>query len=85
MENNLDDPRVTESRIRDIRMRPFLNAIYREWYDFILANIPEGERSVLEIGSGGSFLKDLRPSLVASDILRVSNVDVVLWTLAPSR
>lgn len=75
---SVDDPRTTDARRRIILEKPFLRRIYSEWYDQIRAALPPGPGAVLEIGSGGGFLKQCYPELVASDILLVPGVDVVL-------
>ena len=54
---SVDDPRTTEARRRIILEKPFLRRIYSEWYDQIGAALPSGPGAVLEIGSGGGFLK----------------------------
>jgi len=75
---DLDDPRTTELRRQIILEKPFLQRIYREWYDRIQAALPSGPGAVLELGSGGGFLKSCLPEMVTSDILRLSGIDVVL-------
>lgn len=74
----VDDPRTTEARRRIILEKPFLRRIYSDWYDQICAALPPGPGAVLEIGSGGGFLQQRYPELVASDILPVTGIDVVL-------
>ena len=75
---DLDDPRTTEQRRRIILDKPFLRKIYAEWYDQINNALPQRPGTVLEIGSGGGFLKSLLPDLVTSELLPISGVDVVL-------
>lgn len=54
-----------------IRERPLLKHCYDDWYARMLADV----RSVpvpgalLELGSGGSYLKDIEPSLITSDVV----------------
>ena len=46
-----------------------------------LAECPQhrvGELPVLELGSGGGFLKKLLPGLITSDILHIPSVDIVI-------
>ena len=75
---DLDDPRTTERRRQIILAKPFLRKIYAEWYAQIVAALPTRPGRVLEIGSGGGFLKSLLPELVTSELLAISWVDVVL-------
>lgn len=74
----LDDPRATLAH-RDIILRkPFLKRVYRNWYRLMQeesGSLPAGK--VLEIGSGGGFIKDLYPEVVTSDILALPHVDLV--------
>lgn len=73
---SVDDPRTTALRRRIIREKSFLNALYREWYCRLLALMPT-PGTVLEIGSGAGFLKELRPDIIASEVFRTPGVDVV--------
>ena len=66
-----DDPRTTELRREVIRRKPFLQAIYREWYDTVAREV-SGTR-VLELGSGAGFL----PNAITSEILFVRGVDLI--------
>ena len=45
---DLDDPATTELRQRVIASKPFLKAIYMEWYSLLAASLPPGEGQVLE-------------------------------------
>ncbi|MFH1739659.1 MAG: class I SAM-dependent methyltransferase [bacterium] len=77
-ELDLDDPRTTESRRKIVLKKNFLRQIYQEWYQTILAAIPEGEGEILELGSGAGFLRDYAPDIVTSDILLCPHVNVIL-------
>ena len=72
----VDDPRTTTLRRRIISEKPFLRALYQDWYGFLLDKVPQGGR-VLEIGSGAGFLKELMPELITSEIFPVPGVDLV--------
>ncbi len=76
---DIDAPETTLLRRQIIQEKPFLKMIYREWYDFLMMALP-GQISgpVLELGSGGGFLKQLMPSLLASDVLPLPFTDIVL-------
>ena len=75
---DIDDPRTTQLRCQIIRQKVFLREIYKEWYAAIASALPSGEGSVLEIGSGAGFLKDIIPDLITSEVLYCSNVNMVL-------
>lgn len=78
---DLDDPSRADLHRRIIRDKPFLQAIYDEWYGFIIGNIPQGAGAVLEIGSGAGFLKERVPETITSEVVHVNSVDVVLDAL----
>lgn len=75
-EFDLDDPR-SSIRHRDIILhKSFLRKIYQEWYsNFIRASqsVPPG--ILLELGSGGGFLKEVLPRVITSDILELPHVE----------
>ena len=75
---DLDDPRTTELRLSIIQGKPFLRQLYCEWYEEICAAIPEGDAPVLELGSGGGFLRDFIPGLITSDVFRIPQLSLVL-------
>jgi SAM-dependent methyltransferase len=54
-----------------ILSRPLMKLNYDDWYRRMLADADTApERGlVLELGSGGSYLKDLRPGIVTSDVV----------------
>ena len=58
--------------------KPFLRRIYNDWYAWLAGSLPEGEGRVLELGSGGGFLKDQLLETIASDIVPSNHVNVVL-------
>jgi len=70
-ELDVDDPRTTEFRRDIIRRKPFLQALYTEWYELVAREI-SGPR-VLELGSGAGFL----PQSITSEILFVRGVDLI--------
>ena len=76
-----DDPRTTELRRRIIKEKAFLRKIYEEWYADLIAAIPEPQTCpglVLELGSGGGFLKELLPECITSEVFPCAGVDTVL-------
>jgi SAM-dependent methyltransferase len=75
---DLDAPETTELRRQIIRGKPFLEAVYQEWYDLITDRLPDIQGSVLELGSGAGFLNEQIPDLITSDVFPVSGVDRVI-------
>lgn len=74
---DLDSPETTALRREVILSKPFLRAVYEDWYRAIAAHVPEGDGAVLEIGAGGGFLELVLPGLITSEVFYVSGVDVV--------
>ena len=73
----LDDPSTTLLH-RDILLnKSFLKALYTDWYGQFQDYTPPVDGYLLEIGSGGGFLKEVIPSVVTSDILPLPHVDQV--------
>jgi SAM-dependent methyltransferase len=73
-----DSPAALELRTRVLRHKPFLHNLYCEWYGHIAAALPPGPGAVVELGAGGSFLREFVPGLVTSDILPHGVVQVAL-------
>lgn len=75
---DIDSPETTTLRLRIIKEKPFLRKLYSEWYASIAWHLPRNlDGSVVEIGSGGGFLKDIIPGLVTSEVLRIPDVDLI--------
>lgn len=75
---DLDDPKTTLAHRDIIKAKPFLKKIYEEWYNTIiksLKDVPEGD--ILEIGSGGGFLKEIFSQIITSDIMPLECCDKV--------
>src|SRR6186997_2252001 len=75
---DLDDPKTTEVRREIIASKGFLRRLYQEWYDDIAGALPDIAGPVLELGSGGGFLKQRVPDLITSEVFPISDVGVVL-------
>ena len=75
---DIDSPDATRLRCQIIRQKPFLRQIYDMWYDAIDGLLPRGiGGAVLELGSGGGFLKDRIPGLIASEVLYSPGMDIL--------
>ncbi len=77
-ELDIDDPNTTLIHREIILSKPFLKEIYLRWYSDIMARtkgIPN--KKIIEIGSGGGFLKDVYPEVITSDIMPLNVCDMV--------
>jgi SAM-dependent methyltransferase len=81
---DLDSREATAVHARLIREKPFLRRLYEHYYDeydaAIQRSTPGG--AILEIGSGGGFYREMRPSLLSIDIRPGADVDLVGSALA---
>jgi len=76
---DIDAPETTAIRWRIIQEKPFLKQIYQEWYASLAAALPDvPDGPVLELGTGGGFLKGFVPDLITSEAFHVPNIDVVV-------
>ncbi len=74
----LDSPETSLKHWQVIREKPFLYRIYSQWYEEISAAIPRGDKPVLEIGSGGGFMREFVSGLLCTDIMPLAHNDMVL-------
>jgi SAM-dependent methyltransferase len=65
---SLDDPSTTELRKQVISSKPFLKAIYNEWYSMLAAEVPPGPGVVLELGSGAGYCDRYISGLITSEV-----------------
>ena len=75
---NLDDPQTTVLRAQVIRQKPFLQKIYKEWYQSLSYALPIVDGPVLELGSGAGFLKEQIQGLITSDVFNLPLIDLVI-------
>lgn len=76
-----DDPRTTELRRKIIKEKAFLRKLYEEWYRALIAAIPAAEAcpgKILELGSGGGFLREMLPECLSSEVFPCAGVDMTL-------
>jgi len=72
----LDSVERTLAHKEILRTKSFLRKNYLFWYDFLVQDF--GSKSpdeILEIGSGGGFLKEVLPGIITSDIQPIAGVD----------
>lgn len=74
---DLDDPATTHLRKEIIQSKPFLRAIYDEWYSIIATQLPDIKGTVLELGSGAGYCDRLIPGLITSEIFFTPAVRIV--------
>jgi len=75
---DLDDPATTQLHRRIIQEKPWLRRVYIDFYRQFVQAVPNPEGKVLvELGSGGGFLKEIIPNVITSDVLELPNVDRV--------
>lgn len=79
---SIDDPQTTVLRTEIIREKVFLRRIYQTWYKMLIENIPAGDGTVAEVGSGAGFLKALYPAAITSEVFYSVNVDIVCNAMA---
>lgn len=58
------------------RRKPGLRAVYQNLFKDMIAELAEG--SVLEIGSGGGYFKELCPRAISTDIGKLPGLDLVV-------
>jgi SAM-dependent methyltransferase len=75
---DLDDPATTLLCGKILRSKPFLRNLYADFYEQFKNAVQQPEKKVLvELGSGGGFIKDVMPNVITSDILIGVDVDKV--------
>jgi SAM-dependent methyltransferase len=79
---NLDDPAVSVLHARIIQNKPFLKRIYIDFYRQFEKTIPDFEGKVLvELGSGGGFIKEVIKNVITSEVIELPDVDKVFSAL----
>ncbi len=59
-----------------IKEKKFLNLVYKTFYQKLLKiDFPRGE--IIELGSGGGFIKEINPNIITSDIISGLEIDKV--------
>ncbi len=79
--NYLDDVAVTELHRDIINRKPFLKKLYTDFYSTLQAETGNDHQVVIELGSGGGFIKQIWPAVTTSDVLNVSCVDMIFSAL----
>jgi len=75
---DLDERTTTILHAKIIPKKPFLRRLYVNFYKELENAVPSIEKKVVvEIGSGGGFIKDMISTVITSDLLDLPNVDRV--------
>ncbi len=78
----IDSPERTIYHRQLILGKPFLRKIYENWYQefkLSISGLPSG--ILLELGSGGGFLKELIPDVICTDIIPLPTNDMTFSAL----
>ena len=79
---DLDDPATTVLHAEIVQKKAFLRRLYVDFYLELRRNVPDYKKKVLvELGSGGGFMKDVIGNVITSDILELPHVDKVFSVL----
>jgi SAM-dependent methyltransferase len=75
---DLDDPSTTLLHGKILRSKLFLRKLYADFYGQFKNAVQQPDNKVLvELGSGGGFIKEVILNVITSDILKVEGVDKV--------
>lgn len=78
----LDSPERTVYHGSLIKSKKFLRKLYEQWYAELLCEIPLlPEGLLIELGSGGGFLKELVPNMICSDVIELPLNDMTFSAL----
>ncbi|MBV6340321.1 MAG: methyltransferase domain-containing protein [Candidatus Magnetobacterium sp. LHC-1] len=79
----LDDPQTTSLHAEIIKKNYYLKALYVDFYS-ILSDAIDGiyeNKLIVELGSGGGFIKDIIPNVVTSDVIASPTIDMQISIL----
>ncbi|MSR42390.1 MAG: hypothetical protein EXS10_10915 [Phycisphaerales bacterium] len=74
----LDDPEVSNARGALLQRHAYLHRLYTHWYEQLRSELPQREGDVLELGSGGGFLRDVIANVITSDVMKLTGVDRII-------
>jgi len=78
----LDAPEKTLQHRQIIRQKKFLRKLYEQWYGEFIREIPGlPNQRLIELGSGGGFLKELEPRVICTDLLELPDNDMTISAL----
>ena len=78
-----DDVAATLRHAEIIRRKPFLKKLYTEFYNLFKEFTPKipKDGTLIELGSGPGFIKDIIQETVTSDILALPGIDKIFSAL----
>lgn len=80
MDNKLDTPGMVIEHSKTIQQNKFLKMLYRDFYNRLIpTDIPTGQ--IIELGSGGGFIKEIIPTVKTSDVVAGPGIDMVFSAL----
>ncbi len=78
MPKNFNSDAALEEHKELIKRKKFLYQIYLDFYNSLIPkNVPQGK--IVELGSGGGFLKEVIPEVITSDVISGSGIDKVFF------
>ena len=81
---NLDDLQLTGLHADILHKKRFLKKLYFDFYrrlkESIDDTVQDGSK-IIELGSGGGFIKDVIPNAITSDVLNIPSVDLIFSAL----
>ena len=82
-EIDFDSVEASEKAIEIMRTKKCLHDVYVEKYRLLMKEAVKNlklssDSKILEIGSGGGFIKDIFPNVITSDIKPLSNIDIII-------
>ena len=84
---NLDDTSATVLHAEIIQQKRFLKKLYFDFYRRLKLSINNDildQGKIIELGSGGGFIKDVIPNALTSEVLHIPSVDLIFSaTLMP--
>lgn len=79
---DLDDPATTLLHAQIVQEKPFLKRLYLDFYHQLKNSLPQTQNDlIVELGSGGGFIKNVIPNAMTSDVLDIPNLDKVFSAL----
>lgn len=80
---DIDDASATELHSEIIHKKKILKSIYTENYLTFRKRIGKDidKKAILELGSGGGFIKEIIPNCITSDVIELTNVDLIFSAL----
>lgn len=82
IEHSIDSPERTILHGQIIKKKKFLKNLYLNWYSIFINEIKNLPNDVMiELGSGGGFLKELEPKVICTDIIDLPSNDMTLSAL----